>query len=228
MIVSHRYKFIFLKTSKTAGTSIEIALSQYCGETDIITPITPKDEEVRQELGYRGPQNYTIPLTRYRLRHWKHLLTRGTRARYYNHMPAAELRRLVGPKVWTEYFKFSFERNPWDKAISSYFWKTRGLEPRPSLLDFLRSVTPDSLSSFRIYSIDGEVAVDLVGRYEQLDAELQHIATRLGLPGAIALPRAKGSFRQDRRHYRDIIGEEERSIIERICGREIKHFGYSF
>ena len=27
MIVSHRWKFIFLKTTKTAGTSLELALS---------------------------------------------------------------------------------------------------------------------------------------------------------------------------------------------------------
>ena len=31
MIVSHEHKFIFLKTKKTAGTSIELALSELCG-----------------------------------------------------------------------------------------------------------------------------------------------------------------------------------------------------
>jgi hypothetical protein len=30
MIVSHEHKFIFLKTKKTAGTSIELALSALC------------------------------------------------------------------------------------------------------------------------------------------------------------------------------------------------------
>ena len=50
MIISHKYKFIFFKVSKTAGTSIEIALSEFCGPDDIITPISPKDETKRHHL----------------------------------------------------------------------------------------------------------------------------------------------------------------------------------
>ncbi len=57
MIISHKYKFIFLKTKKTAGTSIEISLSRYCGDKDIITPIMFEDEKIRADLG-KYPQNY--------------------------------------------------------------------------------------------------------------------------------------------------------------------------
>ena len=38
MIISHKYKFIFIKTRKTAGTTIEYNLSKYLGHNDIITP----------------------------------------------------------------------------------------------------------------------------------------------------------------------------------------------
>ena len=228
MIISHRYKFIFLKTRKTAGTSIEIALSRFCGEKDVITPITPRDEITREELGHRGPQNFRVPLIKHTPKGWARLLVRRKRDIYYNHMPAEEIRPLVGTRIWNEYFKFCFERNPWDKAISLYFWRTQRHEVRPSLLDFLRSIRADRLSNFEIYGIDGDITVDHVGLYENLDSELEWIAALLKLPEEIRLPRAKGAFREDRRHYRDVMGREERSIIEQICAREIAHFGYSF
>lgn len=63
--------------------------------------------------------------------------------------------------------------------MSTYFWKTRSREPRPSLVDFLRTAKVDSLSNLPIYSIDGEIAADHVRRYENLDAELERIAALL-------------------------------------------------
>lgn len=50
VIVSHEHKFIFMKTRKTASTSVEIALSRVCGERDIITPDLAEDEELRQQI----------------------------------------------------------------------------------------------------------------------------------------------------------------------------------
>ena len=80
MIVSHKHKFIFIKTYKTASTSLEIALSQFVGERGVITTIDQWDEAIRAELGFRGPQNLEIPLHRYTLRNWAERLRRGKQA----------------------------------------------------------------------------------------------------------------------------------------------------
>ena len=44
MIISHKYKFIFVKCGKVAGTSIEIALRKCLGDKDISTPVVDYDE----------------------------------------------------------------------------------------------------------------------------------------------------------------------------------------
>lgn len=214
MIISHQHKFIFIKTKKTAGTSIEIALSKICGEQDIITPVSPEDEKTRMALGYRGPQNYII---------------NGARL-FYNHIPASDVRALAGDEVWDAYFKFCFERNPWDKVISWYFWEHR-IEPRPSISEFIQSGHAGLVGGpggFDLYTIDGAVAVDRVCLYENINEELLHIQNQLGLPEIPALPLAKSGFRQDKRHYRDILGAEDIVAIEKMFAREIALSGYTF
>ncbi len=176
MIISHEYKFIFLKTRKTVGTSIEIALSQFCGKKDVITPISRMDEVLREELSYRGPQNFRVPSSKDAPEDGLSLSARR-KIGYYNHMPAEQVRSLIGTTIWHEYFKFCFERNPWDRAISLYFGRTHNHQPRPSLLEFLRRRRDElpyqgkgiKLSNIDVYSIDGDIAVDHVGLYEDLD-----------------------------------------------------------
>ena len=121
MIISHKYQYIFVKTTKTAGTSIEIALSRYCSRRDVITPIGAADEATRREYGGRGPQNYRAPLTAYSLLDFKRLIRLGKRKRwFYNHIAASPAAELIGEKKWRDYYKFCFERNPFDRLISLY------------------------------------------------------------------------------------------------------------
>lgn len=214
MIISHKHRFIFLKTKKTAGTSLEIALSKICGEEDIITPISPEDESIRTALGYRGPQNYMV---------------RGIQ-RFYNHCPARFVRIIVGERVWSSYFKFCFERNPWDKVISWYFWEHQ-TEPRPSLSSFIQSGQAGLVGGpggFDLYAVGGLIAVDRVCLYENLDAELERIRSELHLPQLPTLPKAKSRFRRDPRHWREIFNAEDRDAVAKLFYREIAHFGYTF
>ena len=210
MIISHQHRFIFLKTRKTAGTSLEIALSQYCGPNDLITRISSDDEELRRERGFRGPQNYLVG---------ERLVT--------NHHGAATALAIVGIEKWGSYFKFSIERNPFDRAISSYWWRTRKMSPRPSIHDYLPTI-PDLLqSNWHIYSMGDTIAADHVMRFERLEDEVNALQARLGV-GPLSMFKAKSGHRTDRRPYREVLSAGDRALIERHCSREIATFRYQW
>jgi hypothetical protein len=222
MIVSHRYRFIFLTTRKTGGARIEAALARFCADGDIITGATRSNgaTEVRAPVVDDG----AIALARYRATDWLRLVVRGERARLDKHLGAAAIRGVVGESVWAGYFKFCVERDPWEKAVALYGQRTRGMEPRPTLAAFLTEARPESLSNFALYSIDGSLAVDRVIRHEHLDAELEAVGHLLGLSGSIALP----ATTQRTAHYSALIGPTERALIDAACAREIDLFGYAF
>ncbi len=229
MIVSHAHRFIFIKTEKTAGTSIEIALSKFCGPDDIITPISEEDEALRRELGYRGPQNYLAKPWEYGPQDWVRLaVKREPKARFYNHAPASHIKPRVGDDIWRSYFKFCFERNPWDRLISAYYWK--GGDERRSLSDFIQSNKVLSLKRRGIdaYTIDGQIAVDRVCRHEALGEEMEAVRQRLGLPEPLNIPRAKSHTRRDKRHYRDVLSEADRTRIAQVFAPEIALMGYVY
>ena len=229
MILSRKHRFIFLKTNKTAGTSIEIALSNFCGPDDIITPISPVDEELRNFVGHRGPQHHRPAFAEYTLGDWSIALRRMKRKRFYSHMPGREVKLLIGDEFWNSYFKFCFKRNPWDRMLSLYAWRCKS-EPKPTLGEFIDSPVPRDLTTrgIDVYTIDGQVTVDRVCKYEYLEAELESVRQRIGLPEKLSLPRAKGSHRIDKRHYREILQPHRHEQIAAMFRREIEMFGYQY
>ena len=227
MIISHRHQFIFIKTEKTAGTSIEIALSKFCGDEEIITPLVPKDEQIRQEISGRGAQNYLVPKNKYTPRKWAKLLIKGKSSEFYNHITAKEIKQFVSPGVWNNYFKFCFERNPWDKVISWYYWRYKS-EPRPSITEFIDSGEAKKVSGYPLYTIDGQVVADKIGLFENLSEELAAISTQLQLPEQVELPQTKSGFRKDRRHYSDILTAQDKNAIATLFQREIELLGYTY
>lgn len=230
MIISHKHRFIFIKTAKTAGSSIEIALSRLCGDDDIITPISKPDEDLRRDLGIRGAQNFAAPMADYGIRDWARYLAKGKRKlRFYNHMPACEAKALIPADLWQGYFKFCFERNPWDRVVSHYFHLYQSGE-KPTIREYLERGYASVLRQrgFLSYTIDGELAVDHVGRFEAIPDELRRFLERIGVSDDLDLPRAKSSFRNDKRHYRELLTREEAQIVGEMFKDEVELMGYAY
>lgn len=214
LILSHQHQFIFVRCRKTASTSLEIALSRICGPHDIITPIRGEDEVLRERLGGRPPQNYR---------------SQDGTMRFYNHMPAAEIRILSGERTWSSYFRWCVERNPWDKVVSMYYHR-HPRHDRPPLRTFVASGASVRPFNYRLYTIGGERAVDRIIRYEDLPAELELLASMLNIPAqALELPRAKAAFRDpQRRPYVEEYEPWTRYMVAYQFAEEIAMHHYRF
>ena len=57
MIISHSKKFIFLRTIKTASSSIEIFLSQFCDKNDVLTELFKDEEKFKKKNNLIGTRN---------------------------------------------------------------------------------------------------------------------------------------------------------------------------
>ena len=225
MIISHKYKFIFIKTSKTAGTSIEVYLSAICGEEDILTPVIP---------GIRGhtPRNYKglfnpFPelLGRYRRR--RDIIKDALRFnKFYNHIPAILVKERIKLTIWNNYYKFAVERNPWDKTLSHYYMLKTLSNKELTLEDyFLRG---RFCKNYPMYTDKlGNMMVDEVIKYEFLMKDLTRIFDKLGIPfsGKLGV-QAKSEYRKNKKTYNQVLSKRNIELINSVFSDEIKMHGY--
>lgn len=228
MIYSPEHGFLFVKTRKTAGTSIEIELSTVAGDASIITPFgSARDEQLRAARGGRPPQNFraTKRIAAWRPRDLTRML-RGdglpTEKVFWNHMPAQVIQQRL-PEAWRTALTFCVVRNPWDVAASRFEMERRR---RPEV-DSVASLFRDHgvPSNWDLYTIGDKVAVDRVLRYENLEDELASLGAELDLDFR-PLPHAKRVGSRD--HYRTTLSDDEAQVIADSCAREIEEFGYEY
>ena len=229
MILSHKYKFIFIKTAKTAGTSIEVFLSRHCGPTDIVTPITPPIEghQPRNYEGFINPVPEILERPGKIFSALRHTIT--SREKFYRHMAASLVQKRVPAEVWNSYFKFCVERNPWDKVLSHYHMHAAREGGSLSLDEYLtRGRFP--INYFRYTNRSGtRIIVDRILRYENLIPELVEVFSHLNVPfdGTLGI-KAKSEYRTDRRPYQQVFNDEQRRIVEKAFAKEIELHGYRF
>jgi len=233
MIVSYEHGYIFIKTVKVAGTSVEMALSSYCGPDDVITPVHPRDE-VRRGLKMRRPQNFALDPALERAYAdaidrrdfksiWELFRELEKKSRFFNHMSVAKIRREVGETFWRRAFKFTIDRNPYDVVVSKALWKIHdadfSLVPDDAVIrQAIDEAIKTGVPNIDKYRIDGVVAVDRVLRYENLNADLASIADRIGVDISRRLPRAKSKSRKpDQTTARLLTPDQRQRIAERYA-----------
>jgi hypothetical protein len=217
---------------KVAGTSIELYLRQFCGPDDIVTPLLEDEEALARSLGLREP----TPMNQRPARFWelspKRLFKLWRRRRWpsirtiWPHQSAREARAMVGRDIWDSYFTFAVVRNPWDRAVSNYFWRnaSRG-EGRPLPPGrIIREMGRD----WKTIAIGGKVGVDRVIRFERLLDDFRDVCDHIGVPKPDDLPGLKTGVRPPHVSPTDVFTPRELSRIGKVCRRETEEFGYAW
>ncbi|MFZ0612833.1 MAG: sulfotransferase family 2 domain-containing protein [Desulfobacterales bacterium] len=216
MLLSLRYRFLFVHIAKTGGTSIRAALNRY-----------------RRRDPYYLPQAVCSRIS--------HLTGHRIGCKFPRHAKIIAAREMLPRELFEILFKFAFVRNPWDLQVSSFHHIRR---ERPHLMaghddfeTFLRyKFDPNRPYQFHIdtsiepqsdYLVDlhGRVVVDFIGRYENFAADFKEACRRIGIaPPPLTHQRRAKNRGGYRRYYSD-------AAAELVAGRfrpDIERFDYTF
>jgi hypothetical protein len=238
-IISREHRFIYLKSLKTAGTSVEAHLIAR----------TPLGKDIWYTAG--EIKKFHLPLKRRYL-----LLPMGEdifahpafalfskvwprKLRVQEHQDAAGVSSMVGG-FWDGSIKATNVRNPWDLMVSAWQWRRDGRGGRAAPISatfhewLSAALSGDREWQMRVGAydpqflinpflfLDGRCAVDVIIRQESIDAGLQELGTMLGLDlGTIAIHEKKSGRKPDyRTYYSDILAEavQQRFVdLIRLC-----------
>lgn len=218
MLVSHRKQFIFTKTIKTAGTSIESYFEKYCmpeGEWQKSHLREEYDSETGV-IGYRGDDPGA--------------------SKWYNHMSAKAIQDLIGIEIWNKYFTFTVIRNPFDKLISEfYMFAARELRLLNSKnnstteIDLFRTWVKNgnAITDRDKYVINGVECVDFFIRFEQLMDGIKYVCDRISVPFVPSIvPEFKKGVRPQLYPVREYYDRETEKITQDLFSWECERFHY--
>lgn len=241
MIICHEHKFVFVKTRKTGGSSIEIALSQFLSEGDRVTYLSP------EEVGQCAPEVPFHSMVDETLEFAKNSPAHNPYRPGYPHTGMSAISAVFGEEI-KGYHSFTVERNPWEKVGSAYFYfltnlnalsKRRDPNAKPiewsqqHMIETIKAGSLNKVIDFTLYARQHGLLVDEVIQYSDLDAELNRVLNKLGLPDVnMRAFSAKGGLWPDKKSvilpklFGGKRGSEARAFITEKFAREIDLFGY--
>jgi hypothetical protein len=212
-MISHKHRCIFIHIPKTAGTSINTFF-----HPGVIFKTLPPDYD--------------------RLFGWC-----SKRKIHLQHATSKQLLELelISEEIWNEYFKFTFVRNPWDRAYSDYIWMQKFSGVKGSFKEYLfnkgafKKILTDSsdhnyLGDHKIlqsdfFNMDGPLKLDFVGRFENFNEDIKLILKSLDILTPFDSHENKG---QRELNYSNFYTDTMRKWVEKSYERDISLFKYSF
>jgi hypothetical protein len=209
MILSTRYRFIFLHINRTGGGSIS---------------------ETLRPFGTHPAHSYwTRFLTRYGL------IRNLERANFPPHITARMIEKRFPRGLFETYLSAAFVRNPysWIVALYNAIQLSKGhryqsrvarMSGFPEYVDWEIRRNKRSISRF-VTDMEGRLMVDFIGRFENLHLDFKRFCQVVGL-NSLELLHAK--TRRPHADYRTYYNDETREKVAHHWKRDIEGFGYDF
>ena len=201
MIISEEKKCIFIRHQKTASTSIINGLK--------LTPVNgyhKTHENLNKYIRSKTGKNYDG-----------------------HHVPLFELKN-VYPEVYenkSDYFKFGFTRNPWDRLVSAWkFAFEAGRIKKYGEVPFYKFIKEHTNAwlCVEMNTLDFCDGCDFIGKFENLLEDYNIICDKIGIPRQ--QPPHKNATKHE--HYTEYYDEETKQIVAEIYAKDIERFGYTF
>lgn len=156
----------------------------------------------------------------------------GPRA-YDDHIMANDLIDKIGISRFESYLSFAIVRNPWDWQSSLYnyalnypgHYQHELTKKMGSFADYLKWRCDDNyvLQSDYICDAGGQLLVDVVIRFENLDEDFRGVCSNIGVDAE--LPKLNVFKQKD---YHDYYDERLRDMVARTFEKDIEMFGYEY
>ena len=246
MILSERFRFVFIKGMKVAGTSVEMALAPVCGPDDVVTPISGIDELERIARGGRcrnysdDPAAEAAYLQRLSAARREDLgRIPRPKEKYFNHMSLAEVMRQY-QKPLGDFRIVCVERSPYSKVLSwlnmklsyqHYATGSGSLSADPRQMRHFMDEVIDTGAVLAVKNIDryrdadGRIAAQAM-RYENLAPDFDAFLETVGAPRPLALPHAKKGLMADAVNPRDFLRPDQIARLNAMFADEFAAFCY--
>lgn len=165
---------------------------------------------------------------------WKGFLHRPPDAEYWHHMEPNKIKAKISLEQWKTYLKFGGVRNPWDRVVSTYFFKKDHIGSIPddvSFEDYVKYLKHLNPISFYTWFCMEELQEDYKHnmyfiRYENLYQDILKICDILNLKPKHNLRHIHKTDRST--DYKTYYNEETKHIIEKRYEHDIRLFNYTY
>jgi len=207
VLVSHKYKFIYIKNGKVAGTSVESFFGQFCINPEKKYDFSHSISQSIDDYGIIGSRESGV----------------GNNDIWIGHKNAISIKNDLGNDKFNKYFKFCVIRNPYDVMVSLYFFY-KLTEP---FKDFAKRTIMNNLERC---TINGKIECDYFIRYENLLEDIVNVCKILKIDkyDINDMPKHKTNIRVKDVHYRDYYDEETRIIVYENHKKIFELFEYKF